>query len=305
MSLFAAALLCIVAVVLDLWLGEPRRWHPLVTFGNLAASLEKSLNGVGHQKRNGVIAVALLLVPFWLLAALLASVPGFGWLFSLIGLYLCIGYKSLKEHVLAVRDALITQGVYAGRASVGRIVSRQTDEMSEADVTKAAMESALENGNDALFGALFWFALAGLPGVVVYRLANTLDAMWGYKNERFVQFGWAAARLDDVMNYLPARLTAISYALVGSWDTALYAARQQQGKSESPNAGLVMAAGAGALRVSLGGDAKYHGRIKHKPVLGEGREPKAEDITHAIGLIQRALMVWLAVLLMLGLLFVL
>ncbi|MDH5302224.1 MAG: adenosylcobinamide-phosphate synthase CbiB [Gammaproteobacteria bacterium] len=296
------AWLCVLAVMLDWWWGEPRRWHPLVGFGRLAAGLESRLNGAGAGRWQGVLAVSLLLLPFALLAAWLAALPKLGWVFSVLGLYLCIGYQSLREHVLAVRDALLGQGLDAGRASVGRIVSRQTDEMTEADVTKAAIESALENGNDALFGALFWFAVAGLPGVIVYRLANTLDAMWGYKNQRFLHFGWAAARLDDVLNFVPARLTAISYSLVGNWQQAVAAARAQQGKSESPNAGLVMAAGAGALGIRVGGDAKYHGKIKHKPVLGEGALPAAEDIGRALTLVQRALLVWLVGLVLVGLL---
>jgi len=302
MSLFTAALVCVGAVLLDLWWGEARRWHPLVGFGNLASWLEKRMNRQGDRKRAGVIALLILLVPVVLLAAWLAAIPGWGWLFSLLGLYLCIGFRSLREHVLAVRDALVGDGLEAGRASVGRIVSRQTEEMSETEVVKAAMESALENGNDALFAALFWFAVAGLPGVIALRLVNTLDAMWGYKNERFFHFGWAAAKLDDVMNYVPARLTAFSYALVGHWEGALLAARAQRGKSESPNAGLVMAAGAGALGLQLGGDARYHGKLKHKPLLGEGRDPQAEDLSRAIDLVQRALGVWLLALLLLGLL---
>jgi adenosylcobinamide-phosphate synthase len=181
------------------------------------------------------------------------------------------------------------------------MVSRHTRELDESGVAKACVESTLENGNDAVFGALFWFALLGGPGAVLFRLANTLDAMWGYKNDRFLQFGWAAARIDDLLNYLPARLTALSYALFGKTRTALASWRAQAPGWESPNAGPVMSAGAGSLGLALGGSAIYHGQVEERPLLGAGRPARGDDIGRVLQLVRRSLLLWLGLFLCWGL----
>ena len=161
----------------------------------------------------------------------------------------------------------------------------------------------MENGCDAVFGALFWFVLAWGSGVVLYRLANTLDAMWGYKTPRYRDFGWAAARLDDLLNWVPARLTALSYVAVGAKPALAWRCwREQAPRWKSPNAGPVMAAGAGALGLALGGQARYHGEWSARPALGEGLAPRAGDIGRAVALLRRALLLWLAAILAGGLL---
>ncbi len=188
------------------------------------------------------------------------------------------------------------------RERVGLIVSRDTADLDEERISRATVESVLENGCDAIFGALFWFALAWTPGVVLYRLANTLDAMWGYRTPRYRDFGWAAARLDDVLNWLPARLTALSYVLVGTRPTLAWRCwRDQAPMWKSPNAGPVMAAGAGALGLALGGPARYRGEWQQRPALGEGLAPRTEDIGRAVALVRRALWLWLGVILLGGL----
>ena len=179
------------------------------------------------------------------------------------------------------------------RKRVGYLVSRQTSELDSTAVARAATESVLENGSDAVFAALFWFAVAGAPGALLYRLANTLDAMWGYRNARFNAFGCCAARIDDALNWLPARLTALSYALLGQTRQALRCWRTQAARWESPNAGPVMAAGAGSLQVALGGPAVYHGHLEVRPVLGEGRAPQASDIQRALTLVRHGVRLWL------------
>ena len=151
----------------------------------------------------------------------------------------------------------------------------------------------MENGNGAVFGALFWFILFGGAGAVLFRLANTLDAMWGYRNARFNAFGWAAARIDDVLNYLPARLTALAYALCGETRRALACWKQQAPHWESPNAGPVMSAGAGSLGLSLGGAAIYHGQREERPVLGQGQCANRHDIPRALKLVRHSLALWL------------
>jgi adenosylcobinamide-phosphate synthase len=196
-----------------------------------------------------------------------------------------------------VHEALQAKNLEGARLAVGRIVSRDTQDLDEGRIAAATVESVLENGCDAVFGALFWFFVGGLPGVVVYRLANTLDAMWGYRDERYHAFGWVAARLDDALNFLPARLTALSYGLCGNLPTALRAWRRQGRYWKSPNAGPVMAAGAGALGIALGGPAVYHGQPTQRPALGYGRPAEAGDIARAIALVRRAVALWLAAML--------
>jgi adenosylcobinamide-phosphate synthase len=299
MTPFAVPITALLAVVLDRLLGEPPRWHPLVGFGWLAQRVEASLYEASRLR--GAVAVALLVGGF-ALAAFLAqrSLGSWAWLLDVALLYLALGAASLGEHAAAVRRALDAGDLDAARRSVGRMVSRDTAYMDETAVARATLESVLENGCDAVFGALFWFFVAGAPGVAAYRLANTLDAMWGYKTDRYRHFGWAAARLDDLLNWIPARLTALTYLLLGKRSAAWRCWRSQAADWESPNAGPVMAAGAGALGVRLGGPAVYHGRLESRPPLGEGREPVAADIARAVVLVQRGAGLWLVLALMGG-----
>ena len=290
----------LAAVLLDHLLGEPRRFHPLAGFGWLARCVEKIFYGsadVAPATRYiyGIAAVAVLLIPLVVLAALLQHLAIFGALFSIIALYFAIAPRSLREHAERVATAFSAGDLPDARHQVSMLVSRDTSQLDEEAVARATVESVLENGNDAIFAALFWFVVAGAPGVVLYRLSNTLDAMWGYRNDRYNYFGWAAARLDDVLNFIPARLTALSYALIGHTRSALHCWRQQAAAWESPNAGPVMAAGAGALRVRLGGAAIYHGAVEQRPLLGCGMAAGAEDIGRAMRLVRHTLYIWLIV----------
>lgn len=295
------ALLWLMATLLDHGWGEPHRWHPLVGFGGLANRVESLAYGPlqanpAARRLRGIGAVLVLLAPCMLAAWLLSLVPLLGLAVALGALYLAIGVRSLTEHAEAVADALRADDLPLARERVGRIVSRDTADLDEDQISRATVESVLENGCDAIFGALFWFALAWTPGVVIYRLANTLDAMWGYRTPRYLDFGWAAARLDDVLNWIPARLTALSYLLVGAKPALAWRCwREQAPFWKSPNAGPVMAAGAGALGLALGGPARYHGEWIVRPVLGEGLAPRPEDIGRAITLVRRSLGLWLVV----------
>ncbi len=281
----------VAALLADRLFGEPpARWHPLVAFGRVASALERALRRrMASLRIAGVLAVLLLIAPAAALAHFASTT-----VVDAILLYLAIAPRSLEEHALRVADALKAGDLPTARTAVAQIVSRDTAGMSVDDVARAAVESVLENGNDAVFGALFWFLALGAPGAVLYRLANTLDAMWGYRNEAYLHFGWAAARLDDLLNLVPARLTALSYAMVGSTGAAWRCWRTQGPTWYSPNAGPVMAAGAGALQLRLGGPASYGGRMKQRPLLGCGAAPRIEDIERAIALVRRSLVVWIA-----------
>lgn len=292
-----AALIMSAAVVLDWLLGEPRRFHPLAGFGRLATLIEQQFYGNARlsppaRRARGVLALCALLIPLTLLAVWCAAVPIFGMLFSVGTLYFALGHRSLHDHARAVVRGLRAGDEAGARNAAARMVSRDAATL---DICGSTTESVLENGSDAVFGALFWFAVAGAPGALLYRLANTLDAMWGYRNERYLHFGWAAARLDDVLNYFPARLTALTYALLGRTRQAFVCWREQGPAWDSPNAGPVMAAGAGALNVTLGGPARYDGKWHDRPLLGSGTAPQVDDIEQALGLVRNGVWLWITI----------
>jgi len=277
----------VLALLLDRLLGEMSRFHPLVGLGNYANWIKARL--WRPTRTRGVVAVMLVLlalIPFlWL--------PRLWWLDAAL-LYLVIGGRSLSEHANAVGHALSVGDLSLARQKVGLIVSRKTQNLTEQQVVNATLESVLENGNDALFGALFWFAVAGIPGALLYRVMNTLDAMWGYKNETYLHFGWAAAKFDDLLNYIPARLCALAYALAGNATLGLKCWREQAFQCASPNGGVVMATGAGSLNITVGGAAEYEGYCCDKPVLGLGRPAQASDIARASKLVWLSAVYWIA-----------
>ena len=288
------------ALIIDFIVGEPRRWHPLVGFGNVANWLEGKLNKVGNKspfmsRTSGLIGWALLVLPFSILLicvmreGLAAEVE---FVISVVCLTFAIGTKSLTQHAKAVVDALKNSDIVLARKKIAMIVSRDTSTSDERAINTATIESVLENGSDAIFAAIFWFVVLGAPGVVLYRLANTLDAMWGYRTERFNSFGWAAARIDDVLNWLPARLTALSYALAGNARSALLCWKSQARNWHGVNPGVVMATGAGALNIKLGGAATYHGAMVERPALGCCNAPQVTDIGRAIRLVVKSIFIW-------------
>ena len=298
-------LAALAGVLLDRLFGEVPRWHPLVGFGRLAKAIERWMNrapaAVSWSRLVGVVAWAIAVLPPVLLAGWLVGgardvSPWLVAALDAVALYFAIGARSLHEHIAPIALALRDADVPRARALASRIVSRDLTQATDEPIARAAVESALETGSDAIFAPLFWLVVAGAPGVVLYRLANTLDAMWGYRNARFTGFGWAAARIDDVLNWIPARLTAISYALLGHTADALNCWRTQAPQWSSPNAGPVMAAGAGSLRVQLGGAARYEGVEEARPSLGTGETATAADIARALTLVTRTLWLWLGAL---------
>lgn len=303
----SAAIVILLALVLDYYLGEPRRLHPLVGFGKLASTLEKSLNrGTGHSfayKFRGLLAVLILTIPLVILVILaqdqLKHSAPLTSLFSIFILYLVIAPKSLEQHATAVQAALINDDLPAARTKVSYMVSRETRELGPSAINRATIESVLENGNDAVFGPLIWYLIAGLPGALLYRLVNTLDAMWGYRSTRYLNFGWAAARIDDLLNWLPARCCSLCYSFSGKLIQGLRCWRTQAKGMASPNAGPVMSSGAGALNLSLGGAACYDGHMEPRPEFGAGPSPTTLDISRTINLLRRALVIFVSVILLL------
>lgn len=330
--MFFSFFVVLLALLLDYKFAELSKYHPLVYFGNLAALLEKRFNHASTSADNiastnainkmillkGIIAWLLAVLPLVYLSYLVdaylqqtALLAGIGhYLFASVVLYIAIGWRSLNAHAMAIvlplkqtqlkqvplKQASLKQAsLKQARIALSYIVSRDTKQLNATQISNAATESVLENGSDAIFAAIFWFLILGVPGVVLYRCANTLDAMWGYKNPRYLSFGWMAARSDDVLNYLPARLTAYSYALLGCTVSALECAKAQGVNWKSPNAGPVMAAGAGALRVRLGGGSFYHGQWQQRAILGKPDDKLATcfSIQAACLLVDRVVMLWL------------
>lgn len=303
-------LIVLISIIVDQMWGEPRQLHPLVGLGRWVTAVEKRI--YPSKKRYsrafvaGLVGWLVVIVPIMLVTLWVDQIVKGFWhgLLAVLILYLTIGRQSLIEHARRVYQPLLKNDLEAARQQVAMLVSRDTQQLDASEISRATCESVLENGSDALFAAMFWFAVAGIPGVVLYRVINTLDAMWGYRSERYLYFGRIAARADDVMNWIPARLTALSYALAGwhwqaSNNTCSAAMRcwWKQGRSwKSPNAGPVMAAGAGALGIQLGGGGIYHGRRVESPVLGVGRPAAPRDIERACALIWKALLIWLTAL---------
>ena len=305
-----SALILLISLLLDQLFGEPRRFHPLVGFGWCVNKLEAVMNKGPYRHLKGHIAVIILVTPFIALGTYLQSLSltnDFNlepvWLIEVLILYLAIGRKSLMQHANAILKPLHDSDLDTARKKLSYIVSRDTANLQQQGIVKATIESVVENSNDAVFAAIFWYLIAGIPGVVCYRLVNTLDAMWGYKNIRFSQFGWSAAKLDDVMNWLPARLTVFSFAFFGQFMRVLKTSFEQGASCNSPNAGPVMAAGACSLNIKLGGEALYQGQLIAKPELGYGSNAEVNNIKQAMTLVNKSLGLWLIVIFILSILF--
>ena len=297
-----------IALMLDRLLGELTRYHPLVGFGHLTNFLEAKYNTQGPSLRNklaGALCLLLLTIP---LPAVLFVIGhdsiGF-WLIETLFLYLAIGQRSLKEHGMQVYRPLAEHNIQQARHYTGYLVSRDTADLTPRQMQRAVTESMLENGHDGSIASLFYFALGGAPLAVLHRLVNTLDAMWGYKSSRFIAFGWAAAKLDDLLGYPSAICTSLLYLLVGSKRRkaalGLRLAFEQSARYKSKNGGLCMSAGAFSLGIRLGGKASYHGHASSLVRLGLGRHVQPEDIPASISLVITSSRLLVGMLLLAGL----
>ena len=299
------ASILVLAMILDAALGEPKwLWqrfpHPAVLMGRAVGWIDHNFNN-GNRKLNGILGMAVLVILAAYLGHFLSRLPGGPIIETLLAAIL-IAQRSLSDHVRAVANGLRIS-LSQGKTEVAKIVGRDTAEMDEAAVARAAIESAAENLSDGVVAPVFWFLLFGLPGILVYKITNTADSMIGYKTPRHLDFGWAAARLDDVLNWVPARLTAgliaLSHLRPDVWSIII----RDAGLHRSPNAGWPEAAMAATLGVSLSGPRSYEGQMQDFPyVFPEGRKsPLAKDIDSAANALWRS---WILLIICVGLLMV-
>jgi adenosylcobinamide-phosphate synthase len=275
----------------DLLLADPRRRHPVAGFGTAAAALERRM-WRDDRPTGAAYALALTAAAAGLGTALDRGTrrrPLARTVVTAAATWTVLGGTSLGRAAGTMRTALAAGDLTAARAALPALAGRDPSHLDERELARATVESVAENTADAAVAPLFWGAVAGLPGLLGYRAVNTLDAMVGHRSARYARFGWAAARLDDVVNWVPARLTAaltvVCAPLVGgSASGACRAWRRDGAAHPSPNAGRCEAALAGALGLRLGGRNVYGSRVEDRPVLGDGRTPRGSDIQPAVRL---------------------
>jgi len=278
-------------VLADALVGDPARWHPVALFGQAAAALERVVYADRKPTGAAFTAASVLLAagPALAVSRLAWGRPPARAVVTASVTWAVTGARSLAAEALRIRDALMAEDLRGARLLLPRLCGRDPEHLDATAITRAVVESVAENTSDAIVAPLLWGALAGPAGLAGYRAVNTLDAMVGHHSPRYERFGWASARLDDVANWAPARLTALLTAAcapaVGGVPAAAWRVAVSDGPYHpSPNAGWCEAAFAGALGVRLGGSLSYAGRAEHRPELGRGHPPRAADITRAVRL---------------------
>ena len=294
-------LILLCATILDRLIGDPHwLWsripHPVVLIGKVIDALRKTLCAGRFQKGKGFLALGGLIMAALVWAWLISFLPWWG---ELLVVAIFLAYKSLKDHIAEVAQGL-HQSPQMGRAAVSKIVGRDTMQMDESDVARAAIESGAENFSDGFIAPAFWYLLLGMPGLLVYKAINTADSMIGYKTPELADFGYASAKCDDLLNFVPARLTAMLIYLtqgrLPSWANLTKEAR----KHRSPNAGWPEAAIADIMQIALSGPRKYHGIVQAEPWINERglQHLNRLHINAALRILERA---WLLCLGLIGL----
>lgn len=289
----------VLAMLLDAVFGEPRMlWdrlpHPAVLMGRLVALLDRKLNTGQDRKSKGVLALSVLCFTAAVIGSALSQ---FGWVIEIIVAAILLAQKSLIDHVRAVATGLRTS-IEEGRFAVSMIVSRDTKDMNEAQVARSAIESAAENFSDGVIAPAFWFLIGGLPAMLVYKFVNTADSMIGYKTEKYLDFGWASARFDDLLNWIPARLSMLLIVIFAKRPVNFRAIVSETKRHKSPNAGWPEAAMARAINVALSGPRSYDGQLQQLPWVNEtGRQTiTADDVDAAVRILWRAWnLAWIAI----------
>lgn len=304
----AAIMLC--ALALDALVGWPPALyaligHPVTWIGKLISRLDKALNrpewSPATRRLMGLIASCFVILLCFLIGAVIQSALGegiLGFLISVLIVWPLIAVNSLFTHVDDIAEPLLQNRISEARAAVSLIVGRDPNQLDQAGIGRAAIESLSENASDGVVAPIFWGVLLGLPGILAYKAINTLDSMIGYKNRKYADFGWASAKIDDVANFVPARLTgALIGMLSGNRKPAFAVMSFDAKKHRSPNAGYPEGAMAGALGVRLSGPRLYDTGPTDDPWLNEnGRDVVPSDVKQALSIYKRA-MIGLAVLL--------
>ncbi len=320
MMLFPETIVIVlVALVVDALIGDPDRvWrrfpHPVAWFGGVIRALEHRLNRPEwpevRRRFLGMAALLLLVLVAaagaWLLERVLMALP-FGWLWTGIAGSVLIAQRSLHDHVARVADALDSEGLEGGRRAVSMVVGRNPASLDEAGVARAAIETTAENFSDGVVAPVFWFLLLGLPGLAFYKAVNTADSMIGHPSPRYRAYGWASARLDDVINLVPARLSglliAVACAAVGRQPgPALRVMLRDARLHKSPNAGWPEAAMAGGLGLALAGPRVYGEERVEDPYLNPGgrRDAGPADIRQALRVMVAACLLQMLIVLLLA-----
>lgn len=282
----------LVGWLADVILGDPQRLpHPIVGFGKIISVGEKELNqGAGRFWNGLALSMFLILMTLFISYMTLFVIGHFSktalYILLAIGVFYCLAGRTLRSEVKAVFKA-VNESTELGRKQLSRIVGRDTSTLTPQEIRTAALETLSENLSDGVIAPMFWYALMGLPGMLTYKMVNTLDSMVGYKNEQYKDFGKAAAKIDDILNYIPARITAfLMLAVSGQLNKFKFVAKFGK-KHASPNAGYPEAALAGILNCRFGGTHEYFGQSVEKPFIGNiDKELTDEDMHKAISINQ-------------------
>lgn len=282
----------LIALIIDATIGWPdqifrRIRHPVVWFGWLINRLDNRMNHGANRARNGMIASLVVIAAATIPAVILQSL--LGPVIAGILAWPLVAARSLYDHVKAVQIPLEAGDLPAARQATAQIVGRDVSAADEASLSRASIESLAENASDGVIAPLFWALIGGLPGIAAYKAINTLDSMIGHRTPKHEEFGRFAAKLDDLVNWIPARLTALLITAAAGTREPWRAARREAHKHRSPNAGWPEAAMANALGVRLSGPRHYGNQIANEPWLNEGaRDPKASDFSKALALYRRS-----------------
>ena len=294
----------LLAIILDTIFGEPNwLWsripHPVQVVGDCITWLDETLNKEPLQKTKGFLAITVLVITSGIFGWVLSALPDYGFLEAIV-VAILLAHKSLVQHVMNVGIAL-AKDLSSGRKEVAKIVGRTTDHMQPSDVVRAAIESAAENFSDGVIAPALWYLFFGLPGIMIYKVVNTADSMIGYKTEKYSDFGYAAAKLDDIMNWVPARITSLLICLTSKPRDHMDVVLNDAPLHRSPNAGWSEAAMAAVLGIALAGPRFYNGqKVDYPYVNADARHQlDPEDIRRSVSTLN---IVWIgfAIIMLLG-----